>query len=1483
MESLKFRCRVRTIVITLLFPLIAMLCGNAWAELSLPAIQVVPNFTAVDAKAFCAEELEHIISLGLANEIPYKEYIVEHNWEVVQDCTLTSYTGPYSNGQPYLAYQLLVLNYIKYDNVDPNEMYFPYGTGSFLFVFPPDSLDRGKSVTQTCEPSCLGNPIRFSEGNKVESLTDFVAGHDNRFQWVRYYNSSALMEGARLGRKWRHSFSRSIAFKDLPDETALLYRDDGQIIAFKQQGGAWISESDVTLRLTPRDDAPGWLVNDDLSETVERYDADGDLEKIDYNDGYFIELYYAYQPEKQLVMLSDRSGRSMSIIYNDLALISDVLLPDGHEIGYGYQGLDDYPLLHDHVLTEITQSDGTSKQYQYAPSKIAILEAIIDEQSKEYARFTYNNFFDRAVGTSHAGGANIYIGEISNAVTPLTATVTDPNGLSTKYDFSLFNGVNRTTKVTRDCPGACTEFQTFTYDANGRPDLQSDFAGRVTDLDYDAKGQLTRTVEAVGTTSERRIETDWSPSFSVPSERRTYKPDGTLLARQSWGINARGQIQSASSIDPASSTTRTTTTTYCEQSDVDNANCPIVGLVKSVDGPRTDATDVATYTYYQTDDASCATAPTTCPHRKGDLWKVTNALGQVAEILKYYGDGRVLSVKDINGVTTDLEYHPRGWLTARKVRGINNASENDDQITQIEYWPTGLVKKVTQPDGSYTSYIYDDAHRLTDITDNLGNTIHYTLDGAGNRTAEATKDPSGTLTRTLSRIYNSLGQLTTQFDAQLHPTGFTYDDNGNPDTVTDALNHVTDNDHDPLNRLRSTIQDLNGIAAQTQFGYDALDNLTQVTDPKGLNTTYTYNGLSDLKSMSSPDTGTTNYTYDSGGNRQTQTDQKGVTATYSYDALNRLTGIAYPTTSLNVGYVYDTPGVVCATGETFGKGRLAKITDATGSTSYCYGRFGDLLRKVQVTNGKVFTVRYGYDRAGRMTSLTYPDGTVADYVRDGLGNITETGLTRPSQPRVVVVTGATYAPFGPSTGWAYPGGRSLARPLDQDYRPAKVFDGSSGGGLSLSFGFDPVGNLDTLQDGLQSQTLARYHYDGLNRLDQTQDGPTGTPIETYGYDATGNRSSVTINVGGTTNYLYPAGNHRLFSVGGVVRLYDANGNTTSIGGTAKVFRFNDANRMDQAKASGTVLMNYAYNGKGEQVRRYLGATSTYTVYDEAGHWLGDYDGTGAPLQQAVWMDDLPVGLSADKLYYVEPDHLGTPRAVIDPTRNLAVWRWDLNGEAFGATAPNQDPDGDSTAFVFNLRYPGQRYDAASGLNQNGFRDQETATGRYLQPDPLGLRAGPSIYAYANSEPTVSIDPFGLQIRVPSAHTWRPNAGNYNNRSPVPYTPPGVNVPLTIPVHDPTSSYWESAAMKLSPWDYTMLCVDVWCMQRRTENQCSMYDRWERENQTGGYPTVLSVTQRGCECRKAIFRDQVPSSGPDQADALDAAELAARLIQLRMGR
>ena len=90
---------------------------------------------------------------------------------------------------------------------------------------------------------------------------------------------------------------------------------------------------------------------------------------------------------------------------------------------------------------------------------------------------------------------------------------------------------------------------------------------------------------------------------------------------------------------------------------------------------------------------------------------------------------------------------------------------------------------------------------------------------------------------------------------------------------------------------------------------------------------------------------------------------------------------------------------------------------------------------------------------------------------------------------------------------------------------------------------------------------------------------------------------------------------------------------------------------------------------------------------------------------------------------LEPSHLGTPRVVIDPVRNLSIWEWSSKSEVFGNQAPNRDPDGDGVAFELALRFPGQEATDASGLFYNYQREYDPAVGRYSQSDPIGLRGG----------------------------------------------------------------------------------------------------------------------------------------------------------------
>ncbi|MGI0015700.1 MAG: RHS repeat-associated core domain-containing protein, partial [Nitrososphaera sp.] len=63
----------------------------------------------------------------------------------------------------------------------------------------------------------------------------------------------------------------------------------------------------------------------------------------------------------------------------------------------------------------------------------------------------------------------------------------------------------------------------------------------------------------------------------------------------------------------------------------------------------------------------------------------------------------------------------------------------------------------------------------------------------------------------------------------------------------------------------------------------------------------------------------------------------------------------------------------------------------------------------------------------------------------------------------------------------------------------------------------------------------------------------------------------------------------------------------------------------------------------------------------------------------------------------------------------------------------------------NLRFPGQYFDAETGLHYNYFRDYDPSLGRYIQSDPIGLASGLNAYVYALNNTVRFTDPTGQVI------------------------------------------------------------------------------------------------------------------------------------------
>lgn len=517
--------------------------------------------------------------------------------------------------------------------------------------------------------------------------------------------------------------------------------------------------------------------------------------------------------------------------------------------------------------------------------------------------------------------------------------------------------------------------------------------------------------------------------------------------------------------------------------------------------------------------------------------------------------------------------------------------------------------------------------------------------------------------------------------------------------------------------MKQVTDPLSGV---TQYGYNALDQLISVTDPRSKVTSYTYNALGDLTLQVSPDTGTTANTYDSGGNLSTSTDARSKTGTYAYDALNRVTSVTYP--DQTISYTYDSG--------TNQKNRLTQVSDASGSTSWSYDTHGRVLSRQQ-SMGISKTLGYAYDSAGRLQTLTLPSGNTITY---GYTDGKTTSLTLNGS--TTILSNVLYQPFGPMRGWTW-GNSSLAvREYDTD---GKVTDIDSAG--LKTYSYDDAFRITGITDAVNSSLSQSYGYDLLDRLTSA----TGTSLsQGWTYDANGNR--LTQTGGAASTYTVSSTSNRLSSVSGALSRtysYDNSGNTTGEG--TATFMYNDAGRMVSATKAG-VTTTYALNALGQRVKKTTSGSSTYFVYDEAGHLVGEYDNSGNLVQETVWFGDTPVATlrpngGGVNLFYVHTDHLNTPRRISKPSDNIVVWRWD--SDPFGTSAANEDPDGNATLFFYNLRFPGQYFDAETGLHYNYFRDYDSATGSYTQSDPIGLLGGMNTYGYAEGSPTLYSDSFGL--------------------------------------------------------------------------------------------------------------------------------------------
>ena len=440
----------------------------------------------------------------------------------------------------------------------------------------------------------------------------------------------------------------------------------------------------------------------------------------------------------------------------------------------------------------------------------------------------------------------------------------------------------------------------------------------------------------------------------------------------------------------------------------------------------------------------------------------------------------------------------------------------------------GLGRKITASTGTSTNPIDTACVSLSVDTayDPLGR-----VETVSNPHCVNANDTDGLTTYT----YDAIGRLT----AKQNPDGTSqnWSFNGNVISFFDETNRQWQHTYDAADRLVTVLEPANGAPAvtsgvvptvaptmETDYGYDALGNLLNVTQWGGLNgasnartRSFAYDALSRLIAANNPETSgpsnpaaqtcagasgsvwTSCYSYDNNGNLTQKVDNRGIAINYAYDALNRLTAKTYSDSTPSVAYAYDTSSVTGGVAKN-DVGELTQATVTAGATvlartiPYAYDPMGRLLNENQCTplncSGTPYAMAYTFDTMGKTTSATTPssaNGTAGQpltlnfqYTQGRLNGATSSWSNGTVYPATLFsapfgnTSPASYGPMGllnASLGVTptYPSGvLAIARAYDARGRVASEVDSAASG-----TGAAATASTGTITISGAEQTLSR--------------------------------------------------------------------------------------------------------------------------------------------------------------------------------------------------------------------------------------------------------------------------------------------------------------------------------------------------------------------------------------------------------------------------